>query len=430
MLKKRIFKWLISFQKMDIFNIFLKNINTLLSTLLSYKRQKIVYIVFLLIICTTYIKAFELENIDPFKLAIIMMLPQTSYYKETRFPVVFTERIERYDEFAKEQRKKNFNPPPAPMNIKSSEDFHKQKCKIKEFYYIREIAYTYNPGTVIKWESCDTLEIEKKKYLLDGKDDLIPIIVKERIDRWKKALFEEIDELLVKPLPKFNPKIIKGSIHKEAEEYYNILINHILDGEFLGTVVGTEDKPHTFSSSSWHNRQIDEFNHFVYDEKISLQEKKFKIHLNSELLKKLGISYLYAMMTSNIIKLFPAETQVQENEMVLSAIHNLTDRLLTRLDRFPNQKKRLTNAISCLENWPKWHKENLRIAYYYGFFIEYGNEVRFSKDLKKNSEYFKMAEAIENKILNSDIFIKRLERIEMDICNVLRKSPKEIEMSF
>jgi hypothetical protein len=62
--------------------------------------------------------------------------------------------------------------------------------------------------------------------------------------------------------------------------------------------------------------------------------------------------------------------------------------------------------------------------------LDYGNEVRFSEDLKKSSEYWKMAEAIETRIFTSDIFLKRLELFERDTCNVVRKSQKEIEGTF
>jgi hypothetical protein len=90
----------------------------------------------------------------------------------------------------------------------------------------------------------------------------------------------------------------------------------------------------------------------------------------------------------------------------------------------------IKNTISCLEKWPKWHKNNLRMAYYYPFYLEYGKEVRFSEEIKKSPEYWKMAKTVEDKILSSEIFIRRLEVVEKDTCSVLRKSQQEIEGTF
>ena len=374
--------------------------------------------------------AVDLDEIDPMKLPKILMLPQTNYYKENRIPITFIKSEDRKEEFFKKQNRKKYSTSSKKINMKSSEDFHKEKCKIKEFHYIREIAYTYKPDTIIKWESCDALEIEKKRYMLDGKEELLPIIIKDRIERWNGALTEEIESFLVKPLPKLLPKMINKSIKKDAEEYYNILINHIQDGEYIGTVIGTEDEPHTENSSSWFNRQIHEFNQYVYGEKISIEEKKQFINSNSEMLKGLRMSYLYTMMISNTLKMFPSPTQFKENEIVLEEIRKSTNNLLYRLENYPKEKQLIKNTISCLEKWPKWHKNNLRMAYYYPFYLEYGKEVRFSEEIKKSPEYWKMAKTIEDKILSSEIFLRRLEVVERDICNVLHKSQEEIEGTF
>jgi hypothetical protein len=395
------------------------------------KLKIIIYIIInICLLGNINIQAFELDDIDPFKLSKIMMLPQSSYFKQHRIPIVFNNSREKASEYEDEENRRRMNPSTATGNMKSSEDFHKKKCRLIEFHYIREIAYTYNPETLIRWESCDSLEIDLKKYRLDGKDDLIPIVLKDRTDRWKKALSEEIEQSIVKPLPKYIPKIIKGNIQKEAEEYYNILINHIINGEYIGIQIGTEDNANNENSTYWFNRQIDEFNQYVYGEKMSHQEQKIKIQANSEMLKKLGMSYLYTMMISSTLKRFPAKTQLQENEIVLRDIRIASKNILFRIEKYPNETTSLKNAVKCLEQWPKWHKNNLRMAYYFGFFLDYGNEVRFSEDLKKSSEYWKMAEAIETRIFTSDIFLKRLELFERDTCNVVRKSQKEIEGTF
>jgi hypothetical protein len=383
------------------------------------------------LLCISFqINGIELEDIDPFKISKIMMLPQTDYFKQYRIPIVFNYSSQKESEYENEVNRKMMNPNTSTLNMKSSEEFHKRKCKIKEFHYIREIAYTYNPETLIRWESCDALEIDLKKFKLDGKDELIPIVLKDRIERWNGALTEEIESFLVIPLPKLLPKMINKSIKKDAEEYYNILISHIINGEYIGIQIGTEGGDSTANSTYWFNRQIDEFNQYVYGEKLSPGEKKIKIQENSEMLKKLSMSYLYTMMISSTLKRFPAKTQLHENEMVLHDIRIATKNILFRIERYPKETSSLKNAVKCLEQWPKWHKNNLRMAYYYGFFLDYGNEVKFSEDIKKNPEYWKMAEAIENRIFTSDIFLKRLEIIERDACKVLRNSKEEIVGTF
>ena len=110
------------------------------------------------------IQAIELDDIDPFKLSKIMMLPQSNYFKQNRIPIVFNNSREKASEYEDEENRGRLNPSTFTGNMKSSEEFHKGKCKIKEFHYIREIAYTYNPETIIRWESCDALEIDIKKY--------------------------------------------------------------------------------------------------------------------------------------------------------------------------------------------------------------------------------------------------------------------------
>ena len=123
--------------------------------------------------------AVDLDEIDPMKLVKIMMLPQTNYYKENRIPITFIKSEDRKEEYSEDQIRKKYKKSSKKINMKSSENFHKEKCKIKEFHYIREIAYTYNPDTIIKWESCDALEIEKRRYMLDGKEELIEYKLRE-----------------------------------------------------------------------------------------------------------------------------------------------------------------------------------------------------------------------------------------------------------
>lgn len=374
--------------------------------------------------------AFELDEINPMKLRKVYFLPQTNFYQENRTPLVFTNRKERSKDFVKSMNNKKNSPSSSGKYSKSSEDFHKEKCKIKDFHFMREIAYTYKPETLLRWESCDALEIEIKKYRLDGKEDLISLLVKDRIDRWKHTLAEELEEVLVKPIPKWIPKMIPPSIQREAEDYYHNLIYHIKDGIFIGTVIGSEDTPHTENSSYWFNRQIYEFNEYVYGEKLSIEEKKIKINENTEMIKKLNMSYIYIMMLSSSLPMFPSKTQDQENEMALNSIQIASSHLKSRLEKWEKEKKSVQNTVSCLEKWSDWQKENLRMSYYYQFFFEYGKEIRFSEELKKNPEYWELAKSIEKKILTSDIFLLRLQTVERDTCNVVHKSPQEIMKSF
>ena len=71
---------------------------------------------------------FELDEINPMKLRKILFLPQTDFYKESRLPVVFTNRKERYQDFNKTVNNKKSSHSSTSYSSKNSEVFHKEKC--------------------------------------------------------------------------------------------------------------------------------------------------------------------------------------------------------------------------------------------------------------------------------------------------------------
>ncbi len=395
-------------------------------------KMNVIKYTFFLCMISTHLLGIDYDLLNPFKLQDIFTLPQRFHYHKNRIPLVFTSTESREDAFTGEKRKRKAKTELIHKNTKSSEEFHKSKCGIKEFHSLREIALTYTPETRITWESCERLEIEIKRAKLDGRDNEIPILLKTRIQAWKERLTEEIEETIAKPIPKLLPKLIPVSLQKEVEKYHNILINHIYDGIYMGVVLSTESPDSEKSSFHWTNRIINEFNMAVYGEKISLEEKRQMIETNKTTLEGLNLSYEYSYMISEILEIFPASTQKKENELVLQKINDSVKIIDKRLDigSFPLQKKLLRASISCLEMWPDWHLNNLRMAYYYNFFYEYGKETYFTEQLKKDDEAWKLAKSIEDRFLGSDVFRYRLEVIVRDACMTAYKTPKEIEASF
>lgn len=378
--------------------------------------------------------SIDVEKINPIKLPEIYQLPTTQHYQNYRIPLVFEKTKLREKDFQKKMTIKYNASKYKPTVVKSSEEFKKSKCSNKDFILIREIAYTYNPRTLISWESCEYLEVDIKRAKLDGRDNDIPLIISDRVDRWKKVLMEELEKVVIKPVPKLVNKLIDPSIKNLVEEYHKVLLNHLYDGIYTGIYVITESIVNLEIDEVylWNNRVIDDFNKSVYNEKISLDEKKNLIENNMKAMKSLNLTYEYSYMFGEILDFYPAPSLQEENSIILGKIKEANDRIEKRLDigNYPIQKKLLNHAISCLEQWSDWHKKNLRMAYYYGFYYEYGNFKGFSDDLKKDSYYWNIAKNVEERILDSEVFRYRLEVVVRDACMTAFKKNKEIESSY
>ena len=136
------------------------------------------------------------------------------------------------------------------------------------------------------------------------------------------------------------------------------------------------------------------------------------------------------MMRVSVLRLFPAKTQKMENTLVLNKIKKAVERLTPHLDKFNKEKDKLNRTVECLENWPSWHKENLRMAYYYNFFYDYGNPKKYSTELLKDPEYGKIAESLDERKYKSQIFQNRLELMMNDACSTAEKTEEFIELTY
>ena len=136
------------------------------------------------------------------------------------------------------------------------------------------------------------------------------------------------------------------------------------------------------------------------------------------------------MMRISVLRLFPARTQKKENEIVYNEIQKSIERLLPHLEKFKQEKINLRKFINCLEDWSTWHKDNLRMAYYFGFFYDYGSPKNYSAELLSDPEYGKLAELIEERKYKSKLFQNRLENIMKDACKTNERSIEEIKKTY
>lgn len=389
--------------------------------------------IIILIFCETLpFIAISPIDIPIVKLSEVYLLPMNQHYQKNRIPLMFESSRTRPLELERMIKRKQYAQKYKPIEIESVEEDRKSKCGIEDFHYIREIAYNYNHGTLLKWESCENLEVEVKRAKLDGRENDSKILVKERVERWNSYLLEDLEKVIHKPVPKLVNKILDSSVQEVAEEYHKVLMNHLYDGIFMSNELAINEVPNINLTNLWINRVIDEFNSVVYGEKIPSDEKKKLIENNMKTLNALYLSYELAYMTGEIFLAFPSKSQEEENQFVLNKIKESSKIILNRLNigNFPIQKKLLDHAESCLEQWSDWHKKNLRMAYYYNFYYHYSHFKDFSDGLKRNPKYWKIAKSTEEKILSSDVFRYRLEVVVRDACMTAFKSQKEIESSF
>ncbi len=357
------------------------------------------------------------------------ILPENDYYIKTRIPILFNywnERNFMYEEFHARYEKAN-----EDLDMPdSSEYFHKDKCKITKFFPMREIALSLNKSTLLKWDLCYNLELDKKRLLLDGKESTIQTLEKERIENWKKYLEEEIDKNSELPIPELIPKLIPNELQLDAKTYYRYLLIYLYNGVYSGLVIEEITRRISDPFDVTYKKYIMNFNKYLYDEKISIEEKKSFVQSEIQYLKRDIFLYQFKMMRVSVLRLFPAKTQKVENTLVLNKIKKAVERLTPHLDKFNKEKDKLNRTVECLENWPSWHKENLRMAYYYNFFYDYGNPKKYSIELLKDPEYGKIAESLDERKYKSQIFQNRLELMMNDACSTAEKTEEFIKLTF
>lgn len=356
-------------------------------------------------------------------------LPENDYYLKTRIPIVFNfwnERNFMYEEFHHRYEKANED----IELLDSPEYFHRDKCAINKFHFMREIALSINKNTLLNWDLCYNLELDKKRLLLDGKESSIQNLERERIENWKKYLEEEIDKNIELPIPELITKLIPNELQSDAKIYHKYLLIYLYNGVYSGLVIEEITRKYSESFDIIHNKYIKNFNMYVYNEKLSIEEKKSFIQRQIEYLKRDIFLYQFKMMKVSVLRLFPAKTQKMENIIVLNKIKKAVERLSPHLDKFKKEKDNLIRTVECLENWPSWHKENLRMAYYYNFFYDYGTPRKYSIELLKDSEYGKIAESLDERKYKSQIFQNRLEIMLNDACSTGEKKVEFIKLTY
>ena len=194
------------------------------------------------------------------------LLPENDYYLKTRIPIIFNywnERNFMYEEFHARYERANEN----LETPDSSEFFHRDKCKITKFHPMREIALSLNKSTLLKWDLCYNLELDKKRLLLDGKEITIQTLEKERIENWKKYLEEEIDKNSELPILELIPKLIPNELQSDAKTYHRYLLIYLYNGVYSGLVI-EEKKSFVQSEIQYLKRDI-----FLYQFKRKLCPK-------------------------------------------------------------------------------------------------------------------------------------------------------------
>ena len=138
-------------------------------------------------------------------------------------------------------------------------------------------------------------------------------------------------------------------------------------------------------------------------------------------------SSLNRLLRNSILEVFPAKTQRVENKMILDEYKKSTSRMISRMNSFEEEGKLLQSILSCFESWPEWHIDNLRLAYYFGYYNEYGREYMFSRELKNSVELWNLVMAIDKKIYSSEMFRKRTKSLYSDCIQVKSKTPAWIQ---
>lgn len=399
---------------------------------IKYLSEKFIIIFLISLVLSSFLEIIRAVEF-PFGEELIYKstntLPEQDYYLNTRIPIIFYYRNMRnfmYDEFHTRFKKEIEDEDLS--NI--SEIIYRDRCSIKIFHFLREISLNINKHTLLSWDNCYALESEKKKLLLNGKESLIQNLENERIENWRKYVNEEIDATKELPIPELENISIPSEIQSDVNLYHKYLLIYLYNGIYSGLVLEEITRKYSESFESINSRKIDNFYKIIYQENLLIDEKKKLIKKEINLLKKDIFLYQYKMMQVSVLRYFPAKTQLDENNLVLSKIKIAVEKLNIQLEKFKILKEKINNTVTCLENWPSWHKKNLRMAYYYNFFYDYGNPIKYSTDILKEPEYRKIIESLDERKYKSQIFQNRLNIMMNDACSTAEKTEEFIQLTY
>lgn len=372
------------------------------------------------------IGAIDIEdsNKDVYFSSFIISMSSGEFYTKYRLPLVFYRQTEREQLYYDYKKNEELNFVTLKQREKEEEVFFKSKCSYPYFAMMREISNAYLSRTYLSWDTCSSLQKKTKQLEMSGQKNFIETQVQREKEQWKRYLVSGLENIIPLPLPQVISKGMAPGLSQYAKNHLPLVQNTILENGYLQSNLGLHIEDSSYPGISWANSLINDYNNIFYESSQSALNIKNLIHINEITLKHsfLG-NHLNNLLMDPILKAFPAKTQILENKMILEEYRKSTNQIVSRIEGFSDEKKILQSIISCLESWPDWHTKNLRMAYYYGFYHEYGRDYNFSKDLRNNRELWNLVLAMDRKIYSSEIFQKRVKSLHSDCLFVKSKNP-------
>jgi len=388
----------------------------------------------LIVICYFYslieINSIDTENTvrDASNSSFLYSLTSGEFYNKYRLPLVFYDRTDRENEYL--ENKKNNELTMIDLIQKELEDekYFKSKCSFPDFSLYREITNAYISKSYLNWDSCSALQKKKKQMEIMGQSKSIPYYIQSVKENWKKYTIDGLDSVTPLPPPKIISSEMAPGVERYAKEYHSLLLSIIIKNSYLNSNVNLNSEESSYPGISWVNSFINDFDEMFYKNNVSALNLNQRIQFEKVVLSNSNISNkLHYLLRNPILKGFPAKTQTQENKIIFEEFKKSTNLMTARMIGMDEEKNKLKSIIECFETWPTWHWDNLRMAYYYGFYNEYGREYYFSNELKQNTELWALVHAINKKIYSSEVFQKRLNSLYSDCKTVKLKTKKEID---
>jgi len=390
----------------------------------------IIYLFLIMGIGIVDLKSIDIEDKphDSFYSSFLISLREGEFYSKHRLPLVFYRQSEREEKYADYKKNDEIIMSSLIRKEKEEEVYFKAKCSYPEFSLYRQITNYYISKTYMDWDSCGNLQKKKKQMELQGDKTSVLILIKKEKEFWKKTMLDGLDRTTPLPFPQVISGEMAPGVSTYAKAYLTGLLDVVLLNSHLHSNVNLNSEESSYPGMSWANSLITEFNDMFYQERISALNLKNQIEMEKITLRNSYISNkLHYLLLSPILRGFPAKTQLIENQILLEEFKKSTNLMILRMLGMEEEKLVLKSILTCFESWPIWHLNNLRIAYYYGFYNEYGREYNFSDELKKDPELWNIVEVMDKKIYSSDVFRKRLNSLYSDCKIVKSRTKKEIE---
>ncbi|EKJ86170.1 hypothetical protein CLV96_3898 [Leptospira meyeri] len=306
-------------------------------------------------------------------------------------------------------------------------EFPKETCLFEEYHIYRELNQFYLGYPGFLYRNCPNLKKIKLEDELKGKESY-PLILSSIQVNLRDTLKRNLNKAIPSKFPEYLPKLINPEIRTLSEKYYLLLEDYTVHYTLLNCNVDPliDDPEIHCHDISKYNDFFGKFNELVYSKKTSPQFRKQKIAEEMDEIRNL-IYRLIPLSQQGVISSFLAEDQATENELVLKYIELRTQNMLKRFSRFSDETKCLKGLLKCWKTWSPWHMGNLRMAYYLQFYKDFGKERTLSDALIRNKDMISLADEMEESIVKSWFFEKRLSNLEKTCVAITRRNPKEIE---